>query len=200
MKLVKRLSLLIAICICVTVGGVYATWIYTQQNDVADQHQHLSVALTESTFDGNYGTYHLDYTGLTISIDQKEVGDHTAVLKITGQITVTFTPGMNAPETVKEHGIATTVAFGTSIEQETWKYGETQIFTVDTTEKDVDWTAQADGTFTYVITAEEVAEIIQLGDITLDTQAKYNAFNTELAKGKIGITVSDGITSTVSEE
>lgn len=200
MKLVKRLSLLIAICICVTVGGVYATWIYTQQNDVADQHQHLSVALTESTFDGNYGTYNLDYTGLALSIDQKEAGDHTAVLKITGQITVTFTPGMNAPETVKENGIATTVQFGTNIDQASWTYEGTKIFTVDTEKKNVTWTKQDNGTFTYVITAEEVAKIIQLGDITLDTQAKYNAFNTELAKGKIGISVSDGITSTVSEE
>ena len=32
----KRLSILIALMLCVTIGGVYATWTYAGTNDIAD--------------------------------------------------------------------------------------------------------------------------------------------------------------------
>ena len=193
MKLMKKISLLIAICICLTVSCVYATWIYTKDNNVADQHQHLATALAGVTTDGNYGTYDLSYKNVNIEIDQKQPGDHTAVLNITGDIVLTYTPGANAPVEYKTSGIPTTFQFDTSIDQTTWAYEGNQIFAVDNTVYDVVWTPEEDGSFTFTIPAEEIANYISLANtFVLDTLVDYNNFNTALANGQIGIKISDG--------
>ena len=33
----KKLSLLIALCMLISIGGVYATWVYSEKSDVADK-------------------------------------------------------------------------------------------------------------------------------------------------------------------
>jgi hypothetical protein len=196
MKLLRKLSLLIALCVCLTFGGVYAAWIFTESTDVADQHQHLSVSMTEAQFSGSYGSFHVDYSSLSMTIDPTVEGGHVAALKITGKIVITFVPNQYAPAEVKTSGVATTWQLATNIAQNTWTYNSTQIFTVNTDKVNVVWgTPDGQGVFTYEISAETLAAKIQLGTFTLDTKAEYDAFNTELGKGKIGITVSDGVTT-----
>ena len=39
----KKLSVLIASLLCVTIGGVYATWYYATSNNVGDKHQHIGL-------------------------------------------------------------------------------------------------------------------------------------------------------------
>lgn len=60
MKLMKKLSIVVALCLCLTVSGVYATWIFTENSDVADQHEHINFGLTDVQYSGSYGEYFLD--------------------------------------------------------------------------------------------------------------------------------------------
>lgn len=198
MKLMKKLSALIALCLCLTVGGVYATWVYSEKTDVMDLAPYLTVGLTEATATGTYGSYHVDSSGLTMSIDPVSDGSHEAALKITGSLIITFEPNKYAPTEVRNGGIPTTVTFGTSVDQANWKYGTTRIFTVDTTPIDVTWgTPNADGDFVYEIDAATLADYFTLtSGIVLDTKTDYDAFNTALGQGKLQVTVSDGETST----
>lgn len=186
----KKLSILIALILCVTIGGVYATWVYSQSDDVADITGSKAISMTEATFTGTYGTYHVDTTGLTMVVDPKEGTAHTTSLKITGDLVISFTPNTYAPEEVKTNGVASTFAF--SLSNDNWKYDNTNIITVDTNKHDITWTSDGAGAFTFTITAAELANYITLTEFTLDTKADYDAYDAVLANGQIIVSVSDG--------
>lgn len=108
----KKISLLISLVLCVTIGSVYATWVYTQTDDVADINHSTPVNLTEATFEGTYGTYSVDASGLTLTVDPKAGTTHVTSLKITGDLKIHFTPSQYAPVEVKENGVDSTFQFG----------------------------------------------------------------------------------------
>lgn len=196
MKLMKKLSILIALCLCLTVGGVYATWVFTENSDVADQHEHINFGLTDVQYSGSYGEYYLDYSKLNLAIDPVTDGSHEAALKITGQITITFTPAKYAPPEIKENGVPSTYNFATTKPQAEWLHNGVQIFTINTDPVTINWgTPNAEGVFTYVIDAATVADMIKLGDFELGTKLEYDAFKTSLSASYIGISVSDGVTT-----
>lgn len=76
----KKISLLIALVLCLTISGVYATWVYSQSDDVADITGAKAITMTEATFTGTYGTYSVDSSNLTMVIDPKEGTTHTTSL------------------------------------------------------------------------------------------------------------------------
>ena len=190
----KKFSLLILLVLCVTIGGVYATWTYTQNTDVADEQVHMTLNLTDVAYAGSYGTYKIDTSGLTMKIDPKEGTTHKTGLYITGQIVITFTPNSVAPENVKKDAVPSTFQF--TLTNQNWLYEGKNILTLAHTDAEViEWgTADEKGVFTFVITAEELAEHFTLTEYTLDTKAKYDLFNAALGQGQITITVSDGKT------
>lgn len=198
----KKLSALIVMILCVIIGGVYATWTYTQNTDVADETVNMSLNLGDVAYSGSYGTYKVDTTNLTMTIEPKANTTHTTALYIDGYITITFTPNSVAPQEVKESGVESTFQFTLSNTSWTYDDGEGQgarpIITLehDEAEKITSWgEPNEDGVFTYTITAEMLAGHIHLGEFLLDTKADYDAFNKVLAQGQILITVSDGVTA-----
>ena len=193
----RKLSFLIALCTLLTVGGVYATWTYTQNTDVADESIGMSMNLTGVAYSGSYGTFNIDTSSLKLTIDPKPGTTHITSLLAEGEIVITFTPNSVAPENVKENGVDATFAF--SLSNSNWQYddgeGARNIVTLahDGTE-DIDWgTPDSNGVFTYTISAAEFLNHIQLGEFLLDTKAEYDAFSIALQQGQIVITVSDGI-------
>lgn len=187
----KKLGLLIAMILCVTIGGVYATWTYTQNTDVADETVNKSLNLTGVEYVGSYGTYNVNVDGLTLKIDPKPGTTHTTALVPEGEIVITFTPNSVAPQTVKDSAVASTYQF--TLSNANWIYeGNKVIELKHTGAHDITWTKQADGTFKFVITAAAVLEHISLTEFNLDTKAKYDAYNTVLGTGAILLTVSDG--------
>jgi len=186
----KKLSVLIALILCVTIGGVYATWVYSQSDDVADITGAKAITLTEATFTGTYGTYHVDTAGLTMQVDPKEGTTHTTALKISGDLVIGFTPNTYAPAEVKTNGVPSTFAF--SLSNANWQYSGENIITVDTATHNIVWTPDGNGAFTYTISAAELANYITLTEFTLDTKADYDAYDGVLTNGQIVISVSDG--------
>ena len=190
----KKLSLLIAMILCVTIGGVYATWTYTQNTDVADETVNMTMNLTDVAYSGSFGTYKIDTSTLNMKIDPKENTAHTTALYITGKIVITFTPNSVAPQEIKNNGVASTFKFG--LTNANWTYESQQIVTLKhNVAETIVWGTPVDGVFTFVITAEELAGHILLTEFNLDTKVKYDAFNTALGQGQITITVSDGVTA-----
>lgn len=187
----KKLSLLVALALLITVSGVYATWTYTQTTDVADESVHMALNLTNVTYEGSYGTYEIDKSGLTMVIDPKEGTTHTTALKITGNLVIKFTPATYAPVEVKNDGVESTFRF--SLTNDNWVYNGTNIVTLKHTgTHNITWTKQTDGSFTYTMDAAALAGHISLTEFTLDTKAEYDAYNTALGTGQISVTVSDG--------
>ena len=191
----KKVSLLIALALIVTIGGVYATWTYTQNTDVADEPLNLAMNLTGVAYSGSYGVYRIEKSSdFTMLIDPAEGTVHDTALTITGSLTVHFTPATFAPEDIKENGVDSTFQF--TLSNSDWKYENQAVVTLQHTgTHDITWVKQSDGTFTYTLDAEALAEHIKLTTFTLDTKADYDAFSAVLANGQITFTVSDGVTS-----
>ena len=198
----KKLSLLIAMILCVTIGGVYATWTYTQNTDVADETVNMSMNLTSVAYSGSYGTYNIDTSTVIMTIDPKQGTTHITALTIVGDIVITFTPNSVAPQEIKETGVKSTFQFG--LTNANWTFDDDtedaeaakKIITLAHVDAEtIDWGEPTNGVFTFTIPASELAEHILLTEFNLDTKAKYDTFNTALGQGQISITVSDGFTT-----
>ncbi len=201
----KKLSLLIAMILFVTIGGVYATWTYTQNTDVADETVNMTMNLTDVAYSGSYGTYKIDTSDVKMTIDPKPGTTHITALTIKGDIVITFTPNSVAPQEVKENGVESTFQFG--LTNASWTFNDEEdatnaesakpIVTLTHAEAEsIDWgTPASNGVFTFVISAEDLAGHISLTEFNLDTKAKYDLFNSALGQGQITISVSDGITA-----
>ncbi len=139
-----------------------------------------------------------------------EVTDDTAEV-----VTIKFTPSSNAGETVKKQGIASWFSFKVSapIQYQIDEDGNhdaengtlTDIFKFDEHEDEkgheITWTAVTDADadddidyFKYTLTLADVKTHITLNqDFILDSIEEYRAFEAALLKGKISISVTDGI-------
>lgn len=191
----KKFSLLVALALLITVSGVYAAWVYSQSDDVADITTAKVITMTEATFEGNYGTYSVDASGLTMKVNPKLGTSHTTSLQITGEVVIKFTPATHAPADVKTNGIPTTYKFGVS--NANWEYEDRSIITVNDTPKNVTWSdTDGDGVLTYTISASDLAGILTLTEFVLDTKADYDAYDAVLTQGQITLTISDGKTTT----
>ena len=219
----KKVSILAASLLCVTIGGVYATWTYATKN-VTDAEGNVSVGLTGVVdSDGTYGSYSVAIN-VELGIDPKADGtDYEAVLNFyeyaegesfgapiasdayatTAAVVITYTPAASGiPDDVKAYGVETTWQLVSPTAKEDWKYGESTIFSkIDTATKTIavsgdstDWTRNSDGSFTYIITVQTLSNMITLSTgIKLDTYDKYTAFDTALGTTPFTITVTDGI-------
>lgn len=192
MKTMKKLSMLIVLVLCITIGGVYATWTYIQNESVNPATQEASMALTGVTSAGNYGTYSVDVSGVAMTVDPKAGTSHTTALYITGNIVLTFTPDANAPQSIKDGAVASTYQLSQTVAD--WNYSGTAIVaSLDTAVKDITWTKNGDGTFTCTISAATLLASITLSEIVLDTKTEYDAYDAVLKTGKIAITVADKV-------
>lgn len=192
----KKLSLIIALALLVTIGSVYANWIYNDHTDVADITGSRAITMTPATFDGGLGTYSVTTAGLTMKIDPKEGTSHTTSLLVDGEIVVTFTPSAYASNDIKNNAVPTKAIFrlpSSLASVNDWQYDGKNIFTsIDSTPIDLVWNKQADGTFTASISADQVASKLILNEIELDTKAAYDAYDDALELGQIVVAITDG--------
>ena len=194
----RKLSILVALILCVTIGGVYATWSYPGA-DVADGHYEVVVELEQATLGGSSGAYAIE-ANFRIGIDQTADGDYSAKLVFHSTnssdpyIKITFTPSSLAPDAVKASGLDSEFYLTTTTEME---YDGKAIFTFDNPSdgvftKNVTWNKESDGSFTYTYDYATIQEMIKLSDdFVLDTKAKYDDFSSCL-NGNIKLCLTDG--------
>ena len=101
----KKLSMLAAMALCVTVGGVYATWIYATQA-VPTAYATMSITLTGTSSGGQAGTLTIAGTNVALTIDDDATDAHvhkaTLVSNPSGEFKITFTPNTNAESEIKD--------------------------------------------------------------------------------------------------
>lgn len=187
----KKFSLLIALVLLVTIGGVYATWNYAQGDVVATQGFVLPKMETVIT-EGSKGTISVDTSGLTIKVDDSATDSvtHKPVLVMDGEIVITFTAATGADDSVVQNGIKMQAVISCT---ENWTYKDQQIISVDTADnKHIITTNGAQKTLT--ISAATLAEIVKMTeheDLILSTHEEFLNFQTILNRGNIKITVSE---------
>ena len=206
----KKLTVLLALMLVVTIGGVYATWSYAGTNDIADSFAEAKVTITDAVLTGANGTYTIE-SNLVLSIDQKNDNHETELIYSSndGQpiyLKVTFTPAANAPQEIKNAAVPSELYFGTTT---TMTYSidadgdydangtATEIFKFKNKSdgnfsKNFDWTPESNGTFTYTLDEAALKEEIQLSQtFVLDTKAEHDQFRAALS-GNIIARVTDG--------
>lgn len=207
----KKLSLLIALMLCVTIGGVYATWSYAGTNDIADAYAEAKITIAGVEFTEANGTYKIE-SNLAITVDQTDLDDHTAKLVFSSNdsqpiyLRVIFDPAPNAPVDIKNAGVASKLSFGTTTTMQypmddDGNYSATGTATDILTFQpafDLVWTEDTvNEVFTYTMDQAALEAQIKLnGDFVLDTKAEYDAFHKAL-NGNIEAHVTDGVTSNV---
>lgn len=195
----KKLSVLIALFMCVTIGGVYATWTYAGTTDITDGHKEIFVTIPDAVVEGTYGTYLVE-ANFDLVIDDTNK-DHIAELVFLSKdqadpkLKVTFTPNEStATPDIKANAVRTELYFTTTTAM---KYDDVDIFTFKnpgngTLDNVFDWTKQDDGSFTYELDLDGLKEQISLTqDFLLETKAKHDAFR-EAMVGNIVARVTDG--------
>ena len=176
----RKLSILVALILCVTIGGVYATWMYPG-NDISQVIQPVSNVMAETDFTGSFGAYHTTNT-LKLIIDQESSTSHNAVLKYDGKLEVTFTPHESISDAQLAAALGASVSvtcadidkavYGTD-NKRIWKLDESKFYnlTVD------DWDDSVDGVYTCTIDCTDLNKIITMANtFNLPTIDDYNAF------------------------
>lgn len=207
----KKLSILIALMLCVTIGGVYAAWTYAGTNDIADSYAEVKVTIADAELTGANGTYKIT-SNLVLTVEQANEA-HEAELVFAANndqdiyLTVTFTPAKNAPKDIKDNAVPSELYFGTTVPMEykmdaNGNYSEngtpTPIFTFSNPSdgifsKNFEWTKQPNGTFTYTLGKDELKTMITLSQtFVLDLKSEHDAFR-EALSGNIVVRVTDGV-------
>jgi len=192
----KKFSLIAAMALCVTIGGVYATWNYSQ-GDVATKQNFLLPSMETAVTGTSKGTIEIDLNNVAVKVDDSN-NDHKAELVWSGDyIIVTFTPAQGADSAVATNGIQMTYTISVT---ENWTYGDPEVHVLTVNQATVQGAnvSYTNGTATlgaacleFQIPVSDLAALISIGDISLPTHQDYLNFQTKLNQGNIKITVSE---------
>lgn len=176
----KKIGIVVALALIVTIGGVYATWTYTVSNGkVVDETTTATISLTTKTeIQVDNGTITVTPNDLSVVVDDVGDGTHTAKLTITGSITVSF-EGKDA------EGSSLGLTLKCTAADNCGKYNEEDVFKYTQLTSGFEVTE----TNTWTISADDLAELIQLnGTITAPTSDDYDALQTAINGKTITLT------------
>lgn len=176
----KRLGILVAGLLCVTIGGVYAAWTYAENASVSPVDKDKAIQLETYVDSGEApGVYNLTpmvdttnpvnnedlfYFDSSLSVSGDTEDPHRVELVVNCDLVITFTPSEFASDDVKANGYDTTVTFSMQDAFKALQVDGVSLFnkfeptTVDisgvtTTGELHKWTwDEAKGCFTYTIT------------------------------------------------
>lgn len=135
----KKISILIALALIVTIGGVYATWNYQEQNAVNTDVQYFTANMDAYISQGNEkGNIRLLKNDMKITINddlkngvavgENEAGDYIPEIEVTGYMIFTFSPFNKAAADVINYGVNLEFMLELS---NTMTYNGKNIFNVD---------------------------------------------------------------------
>lgn len=196
----KKLSILIALILCVSIGGVYATWFYSGAENVADVSEPITINLEDAQTVGSHGSYSLikNMNGAQTFFRIDQIDDqHTAGLVCAGALKLVFTPNVHASAEIKNGDFDTWVYFTGNFG--TLTYNDLSIFkdvsanSVETAIKIENWTVTEQGTLEYDLT-QLLKDTLQFENtFKLDTLVDYNSFAKAIDGIKLNVHVTDGI-------
>ena len=202
----KKFTVLVALILCVTIGGVYATWTY-QGGEVQELHQHFTVYMGAVDNDEAKGVLKTVTNALNIRLDDAN-NDYTAEADVTGYLEFVFAPKKNASDSVREEGID--LVFDLEQTDPAMQFENKNVFTITGGHGDLgkgvlitsenvatlsahgtDLTAHV-GSFYYCVEASTINDMITT-DVYLPTYEDYLAMSNLLnsTQAKIGITVNE---------
>ena len=173
----KKISLLLVLIMCVTIGGVYAAWTYTGST-VSSVDRTISHGMSTATTDGDVGMLEIVSNNVDVKIDQMADKDYRANLVITGEVVVRFTPNAGAPDEVVNNAIHAHAKLYTKNAESNMYQGAPIYVSPADSYIELQWEKQDNGTFLATVTAAEIDTLLDLGgSFVLDTHAEYLDFH-----------------------
>ncbi len=164
---IKSLSMILMLALCLSVSGVYATWTYAEA-EVASVDTTAKLSIDEAVVSGAAGTLAVDASELTMKVVNG--GGYTTKLAVTGTVSVTFTP--TAETDASKVPTAFTWSISATDAALAADHGGEKILTgVTTTPQNI--TLNAENSYTVTIQASEIAALIDLTEITLETSDEH---------------------------
>ena len=208
----KKLSLLIALCMLLSIGGVYATWVYTDAT-MEPAHHHLALNMASVTSNVNKGSIVVlaaaeGASTLKITLDDLDERDHVAEAVINGHIDIIFLPNASVSQDVAERGVELQIEV---MQKTPVQYSGKNVFVIEdhvpmsigtgtpitstnatTIFPGVDLSSYIGG-FYYRVTAEDLglSDLISVNDIILESRTEYDEMVAALTTGAIGLEVSE---------
>ncbi len=193
-KSIRRLTVAIVMALVLTVGGVYATFVYAQNSPVAKGNNFSSNVIADADTTEKKGEITLGTNTLQLTVNGGDTSssttkNHTVSVSFTGSVTATFTPAENADDDVRENGIAwkITITIGGTNAYDDGN-GSKAILTSTATDVPLKSGAKSK---TVTVDADFVKQYIQVTDFYLQTKAKYDAYKTAYEATTITITFSE---------
>lgn len=197
----KKFAVLMALILCVTIGGVFANWIYTEGTTASVQ-DNITFGMSAATDDTARGTFTIEDNNLALHIDQAGRQDYTATLKVSGEIKVTFTP--NADFDMDNYAFTASyeLTTATGVEMLSYTYdgnalagdkSNAILSKFDRNPKTLTFADDdLDGVWTATVTAQMIDDLIDLNTFTLNTYAQWEVCNAQLlALPKIAVKIVD---------
>ncbi len=190
----KKLTVLVALLMCITIGGVYATWTYSGSSITPLTGVSAPKEMGEVEFFGSSGGYHADSNSLKLVIEPKD-GTLNTELTFMGSLVIKFTPSSDISDGPLNKALNAVITIS-GIDLETTKYGDTQIFTLDPDFKiqlnSDSWTQQEDGNYYYTLEASALAEAISMAEFTLTSYDDFLDFQGKQASALFKININPG--------
>ena len=201
----KKLSLLVALCLLITVGGVYATWNYAQNQEIAGDVDYITnIALTEKVTLSNMGTLNIDVSAATVLVDDSGHYDPEMLADDSSVVVVTFSPNDGAPlEDRVAKDVILTIGFtdqtfewtdkdDTPHSDKVFEYVDPAVTTITLAASAATEIPNANGelsAYTWEVKVADIIDLVKFADhIILDTPELYDAFALLLARSNISIT------------
>ncbi len=182
----KKLSLLVALALIVTIGGVYAAWNYAQ-GATASVEITREINMAQVNTNSNKGSISATPHDVTFLVD--DAGEYHTKLTGSGEFTIAFSHSTGADATTIASGIKM-IATVTVKSATNAKYGEVTPLTVKEGQNVIDLTPTGPSK-SATLTVAQILDTIELCDVVLDTKAKNDAFHTVLKDYTIVITISE---------
>ena len=198
----KKLSLIVVLILCITVGGVYATWNYARYT--VDSKQASATAVITGTHSSAKGVITLATDVKRVIIDDTnndfkaevwfgDIDGNSQVVEGAnqdGEITITFTANAGADESVLQNGIPLLVTVSAN---QYGTYESAPIFKLLQATKTLETTVfEKQGDTPVFVTTINLKDFIALNsEIVLDTYAEYQAFEAAIAGITFTVTVSE---------
>ena len=190
----KKLSLLIALCILLTIGGVYATWIYSG-NQIDAQTTPFVSKMGGLDHEGNSGSYTFIENSLEFSVEPDTQDTKiTTIVWTEGTIKLVFTPKGDINDTMLANALNATITVELA-SSTAGEYKGTTIYTIDPSFAvdltETDWTEHNDGEYyTYTITADTIKDAISIGSFHLPSEDDYTDFKAAIQDVKFRVKVT----------
>jgi hypothetical protein len=204
----RKLSTLIALVLCVIIGGVYAAWSYAQ-GAAASNEITREINMAQVNTDSNKGSIAATPANFAFLVDDVDAKDYVADLIGTGELALTFTPAVGADATLATNGIKMLATITVSYAGDTAptytgvdKNGDA--VTVVPVKAATDNTIEIVGNGvdgTTKITAEQIVGALDFCEesagktVMLPTKASNDAFHNVLKNFTIRITITEVITN-----